>query len=109
MENTRQVQLRTVRDFLEDLLQYGDTTNEKYYACEKIVGAQAKNIESEHKAIVAQVLTYSNELMWLNLSLERAALSDEKQEQTVSRKKHIIKTLSSIKQEIENDIMNLKK
>jgi mRNA-degrading endonuclease toxin of MazEF toxin-antitoxin module len=75
-----------LQDFLFDIIEHTDTTNEKYYAFEKEVRAQSAALDARGAALCDAVLKKANQLMWLNLTLSRAALSDEKKNEVVKKK-----------------------
>jgi len=76
--------------FVFDILQDGDTTNERYYEIEKIYTERISEIDEGARGTIKIALQKANQLMWVNLTLQRAALSDEKRNETEQKKEALL-------------------
>ena len=78
-------------EFVLDILRITDTTNEKYYKIEKIIQEGTKTLHQEEKDLLRAMLTKANQLMWLNLTLERGAISAAQRETAASKKEALLR------------------
>jgi hypothetical protein len=79
-----------INAFVSDIIKVGNTTNEKYYACQEYVERDKETLSREMKVLTDDILKKANQLMWINLTLERANLPDEKQKSVARQKEELL-------------------
>lgn len=92
---------KELRHFLADILRDADTTNERYYEFEKTIKGALPALEAGRAALCEAVLKKANQLMWLNLTLERAAVGAEKKADIRQKKEDLLEWFRSVYTEVD--------
>lgn len=87
---------KSISPFLFDIIANQDTTNEKYYACEEELKKQKTFLEKKDNDLCDEILKKANQLMWLNLTLNRAVLSQENKAHVTVKKEKLIQWFKEI-------------